>query len=192
MFKLCWHELFLCSFVIFTTCFVSGCATVSSEAVAGKAPSTSNESLFYEIYKEDVADRMLYIEPSDWPKLEERDNKRRERIETLLSAKGGGSAWSYYFASFIFNHGSTVRQIKRSFELIAIAQAIDPDNLQVRRFKATAWDRLMVRLNLPQWYGTQCLRNSDGTVTLAPLDPLAVDENERHLLGITKQASACK
>lgn len=70
-----------------------------------------------------------------------------------------------------------IRRLANS--LATIFLNLDPDNRRARFLVAATWDRLMWRLERPQWYATQYVKEGDLWV-LWEVDDSAVSDEERH------------
>lgn len=126
-----------------------------------------------ELYEEDLADR----ESQDMKLalLEERDRERKERVEELISQGKLKVAEDYHHAALIFQHGYVVADYDRANELAK--KAVEPGDNSARWLYAATKDRSLLSQGLPQKYGTQFMKNSDGEwVLVEPVDPNTTDE----------------
>ena len=96
----------------------------------------------------------------------------------LNTAKG------YFNAALIMQHGSTTEDIRIAHALSTIASTLDPAYPRAKWLMAASWDRLMVRLKQPQWYGTQSVRDASGKFVLYPVLADAVTDEERTKFGV--------
>jgi len=61
---------------------------------------------------------------------------------------------------------------------------LDSANSDAMWLKAAAWDRYQMRLGLPQWYGTQFVRDPGEPWRLYDVDTTAVTDEERAAHGV--------
>ena len=115
----------------------------------------------------------------DWSKVRPRDAQRRQQMLGLLHRGRLQSAADYACAGLIFQHGESTEDARLAFSMFTLAAAIDPATENVRYLEAAAWDRLMMRLHRPQWYGTQFVRVPGGGWTLWDVDESAVSDADR-------------
>jgi hypothetical protein len=90
----------------------------------------------------------------------------------------------------IFQHGNTVDEIRLAFSLATTSRALDPDSGRCKWLSAAAWDRLMMRLGRPQWYGTQFTKSDGGKWELYRVDESVVSDKDRAELGVPSIAEA--
>ena len=82
----------------------------------------------------------------------------------------------------MFQHGAGVDDIRLAHSLAQTAQQINPQNRSVSWLSAASWDRLMMRLNQPQWYATQFVKQ-DGRWVLYQVNEGVVGDEERIKVG---------
>ncbi|MDI4633543.1 hypothetical protein J7U46_10835 [Pelomonas sp. V22] len=143
-----------------------------------------------ELKAQDQAARSGAIKDIDWKKISAEDAARRVKVLDLIKQGGVRSAEDYCNAALIFQHGETVDEIRLAYSLATTSRALDPADKRCRWLSAAAWDRLLMRLNKPQWYGTQFTKSSTGPWELYLVDETAVSDAERAELGVPPLAEA--
>jgi hypothetical protein len=116
--------------------------------------------------------------------LRRRDAERRERVLEILRASELSTAWDYFNAALILQHGGSVEHIRLAHSLSTVAATIDPEHPRAKWLMAASWDRLMLRLKQPQWYGTQSVKDTSGRFVLYIVHPDAVSDADRQALGV--------
>ncbi len=142
------------------------------------------------IKEADQADRQQSTAPEHWREVMRRDGERRGRVLEILSAGQLSTAWDYYNAALVLQHGQSAEDIRLAHSLATVAATLDPEHKSAKWLMAASWDRLMVRLKQPQWYGTQSTRGADGKFVLLPVHPNAVTDSDRAALGVPSLADA--
>lgn len=158
--------------------------------VAAFAQQQSPNPVLAELKAQDQAARSGAIKDIDWTKLSAADAARRVRVLDLIKQGAVRNAEDFCNAALIFQHGETVDEIKLAYSLASTSRALDPADKRCRWLSAAAWDRLLMRLNKPQWYGTQFTKSSTGTWELYPVDETAVSDAERAELGVPPLAES--
>ena len=126
----------------------------------------------------------------DWAKVTAEDAVRRNQVLELIKQGSVRSAEDYCRAALIFQHGDTVDEIRLAYSLATTSRALDPTEKRCKWLSAAAWDRILLRLNKPQWYGTQFTRSQAGKWELYPVDETAVTDGERAELGVPPLAES--
>ena len=142
------------------------------------------------IKEADQADRRSSPTEEKWREIALRDVERRERVLEIIKSGQLSTAWDYFNAALVLQHGGSAEDIRRAHALSTIAATIDPEHPQAKWLMAASWDRLMMRLNRRQWYGTQSTRDSSGVFALSPVEPGAVTDADRAALGVPSLAEA--
>jgi hypothetical protein len=133
-----------------------------------------------------------------WELLSAEDRGRREQVRSMLAAGVVKTAEDYYNAALIMQHGQAPDDFRLAFSLATVSATMDPESQGFQPayktskwLKAAAWDRLMMNLNKPQWYGTQFQRK-DGSAKweFYALDEAAVSDDERKSLGVMTREQA--
>ena len=122
--------------------------------------------------------------------LRRRDAERRERVLEILRASELSTAWDYFNAALILQHGDSVEDIRLAHSLSTVAATVDPGHPRAKWLMAASWDRLMLRLKQPQWYGTQSMKDASGQFVLYMVHPDAVSDVDRQALGVPTLAEA--
>src|SRR5688572_6953010 len=138
----------------------------------------------------DQAERQGNPTSEQWEGIGRRDAERRAQVHEELCGGRVLSAYDYFNAALVMQHGSTLEEIRLAHSLATISAAIDPASLQSLWLKAASWDRMMRTLGRPQWYGTQYLRDDAGRVTLYTVDESAVTDADRVALAAPTLAEA--
>jgi hypothetical protein len=170
---------FICAAVI----VLSSCATLESARPNAIADPDNTE--LAEIREADQADRTAGANV-DWSKVGPRDEARLARVRELLAAGGVRTARDYFNAALVAQHGKTVDDIRLALSLATISASIDPNVTSAKWLSAAAWDRIMMRRKLPQWYGTQFSRSKEAGAKweLYKIDETIVSDEERKQLGV--------
>lgn len=156
-------------------------AAASPGAFASDAPADNPR--MWEIFLEGQDARTR--DDMDPDAVRERDRAHRAEVLAMLRADALRTSVDYFNAGIVFQHGDTMDDYRLAMALAQMAVALDPDNRPARWLTAAAWDRLLMRRGLPQWYGTQYHKpDPDGPLQLYPVDETAVDDEERVRLGI--------
>ena len=99
----------------------------------------------------------------DWAKVSAEDAVRRTQVLELIKQGSVRNAEDYCNAALIFQHGDSVDDIRLAYSLATTSRALDPSGKRCKWLSAAAWDRILLRLNKPQWYGTQFTKSQSGT-----------------------------
>lgn len=126
----------------------------------------------------------------NWAEVSKRDAQRRVRVLELLKSGGLSTAWDYFNAALVLQHGQTIEDIRLAHSLATVAATVDPTHPSAKWLMAASWDRLMDRFKQPQWYGTQFTEDASGRTVLVPVNPDAVTDADRLALGVPPLAEA--
>jgi hypothetical protein len=127
------------------------------------------------IFTEDQGDRRPGPGKAiDWAAVGPRDKERRARVEAILAASGAKFSADYHHAAMVFQHGESVAEIQRAYELAIESIKLDPDNDRARWLAAAAEDRKLMYENKPQKWGTQ-FKVVDGKWVVWNVDPSITD-----------------
>jgi len=127
----------------------------------------------------------------DWSELEKEDQTRRERVLELLQNQEIKTAKDYYHAAMIFQHGTRVADSRLAYSLAWISVTLDPLDDKARWLSAAAWDRMMMKQEQPQWYGTQFTRkNETRNWELYDMAKDAVTDEEREAMNVPPLSEA--
>ncbi|SEA11490.1 hypothetical protein [Microbulbifer marinus] len=138
--------------------------------------STNQELL--ELFNEDQQVRKS--KNVDWDIIARQDAERRRSVLAMVAAGQLHTSEDYYHAAMIFQHGESADDIRTAFSFAWMAITLDPSNDSARWLSAAAWDRIMMREDMPQWYGTQFSRPSpEDPWELYKIDESAVTDEER-------------
>lgn len=153
-------------------------------AIAGDNPELRS------IKEADQADRRSEPASDAWRGVMQRDGERRTRVLEILKDGQLSTAWDYYNAALVLQHGNSAEDIRLAHSLSTIANTLDPEHKRAKWLLAASWDRLMLYFKQPQWYGTQSVRDPSGKFVLYPVDPDAVTDADRAALGVPSLAEA--
>ncbi|MFZ6874913.1 hypothetical protein ACO0LF_22860 [Undibacterium sp. Di27W] len=156
--------------------------------LSANSSATSNDSL-RAMYEADQNERKA--EQVDFSRIINNDSERRAAVLNLLQTSKLNSAEDYFHAAMIYQHGTTLEDIRMAYSLSNIAVILRPDHQHYQRLRALAWDRMMLQLNKPQWYGSQSMQQgADQDWKLYDIDETAVSDHERKALGMPTLAEA--
>ena len=144
------------------------------------------------IVQADQADRQGTASPEQWKGISKRDTERRAQVQAELVAGRIRSAADFYNAALVMQHGQTLEEIRLAHSFASIASTLDPLDRTARWLKAASWDRMLMRQNKPQWYGTQYVTDSTGKVVLYTIDESAVTDADRIEMAAPTLAEAKK
>jgi hypothetical protein len=123
------------------------------------------------LFDADQADRQ--IRPPDWSVVGPRDRAREARVHELLESGRVVTALDYYNAAMIYQHAPGIEGSEMAHELAMISAALGND--RAKWLAAASWDRLLVRLDRGQRFGTQYTVDASGTETLDDIEPGVTD-----------------
>lgn len=155
---------------------------VFSSAVFAQ-PATVNPTLA-ELTAQDQAVRSGAMKDIDWDKVSVEDAARRVQVLELIKRGTVRSAEDYCNAALIFQHGNTIDDIRLAYSLATTSRALGAGERRCNWLSAAAWDRLLMRLKKPQWYGTQFIKAPSGQWELYSVDETAVSDSDRAELGV--------
>jgi hypothetical protein len=120
----------------------------------------------------------------DWYKVAEEDTVRRAEVMKLVATGALMTAEDYINAALIFQHGQQPEDIRMAFSMSTIAIRLDPESKRAKSLSASNWDRILMRLEKPQWYGTQFKKDhvAGGKWELYQIDETAVTDADRKAL----------
>lgn len=119
----------------------------------------------------------------DWSVVAREDAERRARVLALMRGGAMRTARDHYHAAMVFQHGSTLEDIRTAHALSSLAATLAPEEAGYRWLVAASWDRIMTTQLQPQWYGTQ-FRSDETGLFLYPVADGAVGDPERARLGV--------
>lgn len=130
------------------------------------------------LYKEDLSEREPHpvYGTEEYRLLRERDAERRGRAEELVTGGHGLPPEALYYAAWLFNHGDSIPEAHRAYELAR--EAAKGGVRAALWLAAAAYDRWLMYQGKPQKYGTQFV--PDGTRhRLWDTDPSTTDVERR-------------
>lgn len=166
------------------------CTALSCTPPAETATRLTDNPELKQLYEEDQADRSSGGDQIDWTVVSRRDSLRRVRVRELLAANAVHTSEDYRHAAMVFQHGNDTTAARMAFELAEQAVSLDSTNASAKWLMAAAWDRYQMRLGLPQWYGTQFVRQANEPWRLYDMDTTKVTDAERQRLGVRTLAES--
>ena len=116
-------------------------------------------------------------ESLDFDAIAAQDTEHRAKVMEILGEGKVRTAADYYNAAMIFQHGASAEEIRLAHAFATISSALGRS--ESNWLKAASWDRLMLRFERPQWYGTQFITDESGTTKLYDVEPNAVTDEQR-------------
>jgi hypothetical protein len=148
--------------------------------LAGAACRADNARLLT-LVNEDQADRQHIGHHTDQARVAEiiaHDAARRNEVRAMLAA-------AQLVSAAAFQHGADAEDYRIAFSMATLAVEIDPGRVGARHLIGMSWDRLLLKLGKPQWYGTQSHWNEDSQQwELEKMDENAVTDEERYRLAL--------
>jgi hypothetical protein len=178
--------LALCA--VFLVVTLSACATLEQSVEPANKKQSNVE--MHAIRVADQADRVGGANGIDWSLVATRDKERIARTKEIVAAGGLRTAEDFFDAALVYQHGSEIDDIRMAYSLASVSASIDPEATNAKWLTAAAWDRIMMRLNKPQWHGTQFKRSNTAGAqwALYDIDESAVTEDERKRLNVPSLA----
>lgn len=125
----------------------------------------------------------------DWEIVSAEDAERRDAVMSILEAGEVRTAQDYFNAAMIYQHGESSEDIRLAHAFATIASTLGHSS-SADWLKAASWDRLLLRLDQPQWYGTQYIPDDSGNWVLYPVHPDAVTDDQRAEWSVPSLAEA--
>jgi hypothetical protein len=141
----------------------------------------------YALFQADQADRKT--RPIDWDVVGARDDARRARVAEILEAGEAKASADWYHAAMVYQHGPALADTQLAQQYALRALEIEPVHEPARWLAAASEDRVLVRENKPQKWGTQFTKGPDGEWRLWEVDPTITDE-ERAVWNVPPIAEA--
>ena len=164
--------------------YIIAALTLGLSTLASAEAPQPNEAL-RQIVAADQADRSGPASSFDGLRVAPRDAERRKQVMEIMARGEVRAAEDYFNASLVFQHGATTDDIRLAYALATIASAMRPERLGPKAAACSSWDRLLVQMGRPQWYGTQYTKSKvTGKFELSPVDETAVTDDERRVLGL--------
>ncbi len=168
---------------------LAGCRP-SAEELAETTAQADHPELAV-LHDQDQADRTDGHGDIDWPVVNRRDSLRRAQVDSLLAANQVRTAKDYYPAAMVFQHGSDTTAARKAYELAQQSVELDSTDTSAMWLMAAAWDRYQMRLEKPQWYGTQFVKDDmESPWRLYEVDTTAVTDEDRQRLGVRSLSEA--
>ena len=164
------------------------CATAVVRAIS--APR--DNAKLAEMYNQDQDDRASGPNQIAWKIVSKHDADRLSETEFALLHNQIRTAKDYFYAAMIFQHSNSAHDAMEAHILAYQASKIDPSLANTKWLSAAAWDRYLMWLGKPQWYGTQYVKNPQGDWILYKVNTSAVTDAERAELGVPSLSDAEK
>jgi len=162
-------------------------ATLAWCCLLAASASAQNNYELIELFRADQAARQGDV---DWAQVNADDAERRQAVVSILESGGIRTALDYYNAAMIFQHGDSAEEIRLAHSFASISTALDQTSVAARWLKAATWDRLLMNLGQPQWYGTQYVRDDSGPWRLYEVAAGAVTDEQRAALAVPPLAES--
>ena len=126
-----------------------------------KPNSVAHNTLLKRLFDADQGDRKNGTIDQ---KTVKRDADRRKQVLAELRSGRIRTAEDHYHAAMVFQHGESADDIRLAFSMAWISAQMDPKKKDRSLWlSAAAWDRIMMRENMPQWYGTQYVADDNAS-----------------------------
>lgn len=168
----------------------NACSTVAPPP-APRTADQPNHAELQAIKEADQRDRIAG--PNiDWSAVGTCDRARLKRVRELVAGGELRTAVDFFNAALVCQHGPDVADIRLAHALATTSATMDAQATNTNWLMAASWDRIMMRLDKPQWYGTQFTRakTADAQWMLYKIDESAVTDEERKRLGVPTLAEA--
>lgn len=149
--------------------------------IAPLASAQNNEEL-RNLYEQDQAARQS--NDIDWDVLAIEDAERRQEVLEIFALGNIRTARDYFNAAMIFQHGKSPEEIRLAHSFATLAVTLDSDLKQANWLQAASWDRILLRFNQPQWYGTQYIKTDNGGIRLYEVAQGVISDEERSAWGV--------
>jgi hypothetical protein len=147
--------------------------------------ATADNQVLAKLEQQDQVDRMPGTGKINWDVVAGKDAERKREVEKILADGGIRTAQDYFNASVIFQHGEDLKDIEQAYAFAVTAVSMDDKNQQAKQMEAAAWDRIMLKRNRPQWYGTQFIRDkATGKYAMYQADSSVITDAERQAMGL--------
>ncbi|WP_444897161.1 hypothetical protein [Microbulbifer sp. SSSA005] len=163
-------------------CISAQYSIASNEVTIHKIPKekvAQENKLLTDLFTQDQSARIAPHRDIDWESLNHEDKTRRIKVLKMLENGHIRTSKDYYHAALIFQHGNKSEDIRLAHALATIAATLAEDKNKANWLKAATWDRLMMNLGRPQWYGTQFVKDDSGNWSLYNIDSDIVSDQQR-------------
>jgi len=148
----------------------------------------------YKLFMEDQKDHSAmmietYKTKADWDELTKRDKSRQDIALKILREKKSLTCEDYFRVAMLFQHGTRIIDSKKAISLARKGVLMGSDD--AKWLYAAATDRLLVRQDKKQKFGTQYRKKEGGEWFLLPVDSKTTDkERAEYNVVPLKQAKA--
>lgn len=167
--------------VVCVAAFVLCGAAYAQDPDGAAAPEPLSNPEMTEIIAGDQGDRAIDPMRIDWEAVNARDAARRARTRQLLDAGALGTADDFFYAAYVFQHGTTPEDYLLAHALAMAAQA--KGRADAAEIAAATLDRFLQHIGRPQVFGTQYAIDASGTASQEPFDRALVPDSVRTALG---------
>ena len=171
--------------LLFLLLIVVGCQ-VNDDAY----PVITDHVLLRALYEDDQEARNnitlgARITPEEVAAFARADSLRRVQVDSVVALGELLSANDYYHAAMIYQHGGDSLFYSKAYEMSSKAVELDSTHKEAKWLSAASWDRYLISIGKPQWYGTQFTFNQEiGRYALGEIDTTRVDDVERERMGV--------
>lgn len=159
------------------------CGAALAQDAAAPDPQSNPEMA--EIIAGDQGDRSMDPAQIDWAALNARDAARRARTRELLEAGALTTADDFFYAAYVFQHGTEADDHLLAHALAMAAQA--KGRADAAEIAAATLDRFLQSIGRPQVFGTQYSQrltpDGEGAISQEPFDRALIPDSVRTALG---------
>jgi len=131
-------------------------ASCATGRVAGGSKQVPTNARLAALFEADQAARGAGT--IDWEEVSKRDQARRTEVLSIIKGGELHTAADYYHAAMVLQHGESSSNLRVASSVACLGSVLDPNDKDIRWLSAVAWDRFLIRKNMPQRYGTQYSR----------------------------------
>lgn len=155
-----------------------------------KLKINQGQHVLYSLYKTDQDSRrhlfnikVFMYDPIEF--VDENDKTRLEKVKGLIKKDSIKTAEDYYFSSMILYHsGGNIDSNNYKLAEIFAKKSLDLGlyfyfEYTAKWLVAASKDRYLLSHGKPQWFGTQYIQNSDGSMDFYKIDEKAITDDER-------------
>ena len=169
---------------------------VGCEAEVKTSEAVTDHVLLREIYASDQGAREqlalgAQMTPEEFAAFARGDSVRRVQVDSIVALDELQTANDYHHASMIYQHGGDSLSYKLAHEMSSKAIKLDSTHKAAKWMTAASWDRYLISVGKPQWYGTQyAFTQEAGEYFIREIDTTKVDDADRARLGVPFLAEA--
>lgn len=148
------------------------------------ASANDDNAALKSLFDADQKERDVPIAQMDVATLNAHDREREAAVRVMVQKTELHTSEDFFNAAVIMQHGLESDDYRLAYALATIATRMDPTNSLAKWLTAATWDRLMISLGRPQWYGTQYQASKNGSMELGPMEPKAASALDCIKLGV--------